>query len=67
MKNMTLQIKAARKKAGLTQAQMSVMFEIPIDTIKKWDSGNMDPPYWAEKLILEKLQQLAAEPIKEEK
>lgn len=32
-------IKSARIAAGLTQSEMSKRFEIPLDTIKKWDSG----------------------------
>ena len=51
-------IKSARIAAGLTQAEMSKRFEIPLDTIKKWDSGAYKPPEWAEKLLLEKLQEV---------
>lgn len=51
-------IKEYRLAAGLTQKQFSELFDppIPIDTIKKWDSGKMQPPEWAEGLIIEKLE-----------
>lgn len=49
-------IKSARIAAGLTQSEMSERFEIPLDTIKKWDAGAYKPPEWAAKLLLEKLQ-----------
>lgn len=51
-------IKSARLAAGLTQSEMSKRFEIPLDTIKKWDSGAYNPPEWAAKLLLEKLQEV---------
>lgn len=51
-------IKEYREAAGLTQKQFSELFNppIPIDTIKKWDSGQKSPPPWVEGLIVEKLQ-----------
>ena len=51
-------IKSARIADGLTQSEMSKRFEIPLDTIKKWDSGAYKPPEWAAKLLLEKLQEV---------
>lgn len=52
-------IKDYRESLGLTQKQFSELFNppIPIDTIKKWDSGKMSPPDWVEGLIIEKLKQ----------
>lgn len=51
-------IKECRLNYGLTQKQFSELFNppIPIDTIKKWDSGKMRPPDWVEGLIIEKLE-----------
>lgn len=51
-------IKEYRLNYGLTQKQFSELFNppIPIDTIKKWDSGKMRPPDWVEGLIIEKLE-----------
>lgn len=51
-------IKEYRQAAGLTQKQFSELFGIPIDVVKSWDSGRRRPPEWAEKLIIEKLEQM---------
>lgn len=53
-------IKDYRKKLGLTQKQFSELFNppIPINTIKKWDSGKMSPPDWVEGIIIEKLERM---------
>ena len=48
-------LKESRQAAGLTQAEFSKLFEIPLDTVKNWDTGRRKPPEWAEKLIIEKL------------
>lgn len=50
-------IKSARLSAGMTQAEMSEKYGIPIDTIKSWDCGRSYPQEWAETLLLEKLQE----------
>lgn len=50
-------IKTARLAAGMTQAEMSEKYGIPIDTIKAWDCGRSYPQEWAETLLLEKLQE----------
>lgn len=54
-----LPIKNARKKAGLTQKEMSKLLQIPIPTIEKWDRGLSSPPKWAEKLVIEKIEEYA--------
>ena len=54
-----MSIKEARIAAGLTQAQFSKIFEIPIDVVKSWDAGRRKPPTWAEKLIIEKLNKIS--------
>ena len=51
----------ARKKAGLTQQDMSDIFDIPKKEIAKWESGISTCPAWAEKLIIEKLEELFEE------
>lgn len=51
-------IKAARRAAGLTQEELSKQFGIPLSTIKRWDSGVSNPPAWAARLLIEKLEQL---------
>lgn len=53
-----MNIRECRKSAGLTQEELSKLFnpQIPIDTIKNWDSGRRKPTEWAEKLIIEKIK-----------
>lgn len=51
-------IRAAREKAGLSRAEMSRRFEIPIRTLENWEAGSRIPPAWAEKLIAEKLESM---------
>lgn len=53
-----MQIKEYRIAAGLTQEKFSKLFEIPLDTIKNWDSGRRKPPEWAEKLIIKELERM---------
>lgn len=55
---MEMTIKEARTLAGLSRAEMSRKFEIPIRTLENWESGVNHPPVWAEKLIIEKLEKL---------
>ena len=50
-----LTIKEARLTAGLTQKQMSDLFDIPLRTIESWESEVRKPPAYVEKLIVEKL------------
>lgn len=56
-----MRIKEKRIEMGLTQMQFSNIFGVPLSTVKKWDSDVMYPPVWAEKLILEKLEQMQKE------
>lgn len=48
-------IKDHRQASGLTQCEFSDLFEIPLDTVKNWDSGRRKPPNWVEKLIINEL------------
>lgn len=54
-----MNIKELRLELGLTQEKMSLLFDppIPLNTIKKWDSGISYPPAWVESLVLEKMRQ----------
>lgn len=52
-------IKEARLLAGLTQQQLSDLFEIPKRSIENWEAGDRKPPAYVEKLIVDKLQQIA--------
>jgi DNA-binding transcriptional regulator YiaG len=54
-------IKEAREQAGLSRAEMSRIFEIPIRTLEEWDAGRRTPPPYVEKLIIEKLQTISKE------
>lgn len=54
-------IKEAREQAGLSRAEMSRIFEIPIRTLEEWDAGRRTPPPYVEKLIVEKLQTISKE------
>lgn len=53
-----ISIKEKRIEIGLTQEQFSKLFEIPIDTVKNWDSGRREPPEWVEKLIIKELERM---------
>lgn len=50
-----MNIREARIAAGLTQAEMSRIFEIPTRTIEHWEAGTRKPPAYVERLIVEKL------------
>lgn len=54
-------IKEARRAAGLTQKQMSELFDIPTRTIESWEAGTRTPPSYVEKLITEKLLSIEEE------
>lgn len=55
-------IKDYRERAGISKAKMSRTFEIPIRTLENWESGVNQPSPWVEKLIIEKLISITAEP-----
>ena len=56
-----MNIKEARDQAGLSRAEMSRLFEIPIRTLEEWDAGRRTPPPYVEKLIIEKLETIRKE------
>lgn len=56
-----MNIKEAREEAGLSRAEMSRRFEIPVRTLEEWDAGRRTPPPYVEKLIVEKLETIAKE------
>ena len=51
-------IKAAREAAGLTQAEVFEALRIPMRTLQDWENERRTPPEWAERLIIEKLEQI---------
>lgn len=54
-----MNIKEARLNAGLTQARMSELLEIPKRTIGDWETGQRTPPIYVEKLIVRELERIA--------
>ncbi len=56
-----MSIKEAREQAGLSRAEMSRLFEIPVRTLEEWDAGRRTPPPYVEKLIIEKLERIEKE------
>lgn len=48
-------IKEAREQIGMSRAEMSRVFEIPIRTLEDWDAGKSSPPPYVQRLIIEKL------------
>ena len=54
-------IKDARLNAGLTQARMSELLEIPKRTIGDWETGTRKPPAYVENLIIRELERIATE------
>ena len=56
-----MNIKEAREQCGLSRAEMSRLFEIPVRTLEEWDAGRRTPPPYVEKLIVEKLQTIRKE------
>lgn len=53
--------KDARVAAGLTQQQAAEVLGVPYRTFQSWELGQRKPPEYVERLIIEKLQRLAAE------
>ena len=54
-------IKRARMLAGISQAQMSKLLDIPLRTIENWETGDRKPPAYVEKLVIEKLERMKSE------
>ena len=50
-----MNIKDARIQAGVSRAEMSRQFDIPIRTLEDWEWGARVPPPYVEKMIVEKL------------
>lgn len=54
-------IKKKREELGISRAELSRRLEIPMRTLQNWEIGENNPPKWAEKLILEKLENMKKE------
>jgi DNA-binding XRE family transcriptional regulator len=55
------EIKAARKRLGMTQQQLADTLGIPKRTIENWEGGVRTPPEWVMKLVLEKMESMKGE------
>lgn len=53
-----VELKIARKNAGLTQKAMSEQLEIPKRTIEDWERNIFEPAPWIQKLVLDKLKSI---------
>ena len=53
-----MNIKEARKAAGLTQAAAAEMIGVPKRTWEDWEGEKHNPPEYVKKLIIEKLLNL---------
>lgn len=51
-------IKEAREQSGLSRAEMSRLFEIPLRTLEDWETEKRTPPPYVKKLVIEKLQSI---------
>lgn len=49
-------IKEAREAKGITRAELARWLGIPKRTLENWDTGVNEPPEWAKKLIIEKIE-----------
>lgn len=45
-------LKNIRNKFGLTQSELSQIFDIPLRTIENWESGKRRPPDYVYNLIM---------------
>lgn len=44
-------IKEIRKAAGLSQGEFCKKYEIPVGTLRKWETGERKPPGYVLKLL----------------
>lgn len=54
-------IKEARKKAGLTQADVLHLIGVPIRTLTSYENNKNKPLPWVENLLVEKIMAIGAE------
>lgn len=59
MKMNESKIREAREKAGLSIKELADLLGAPYRTVQDWNAGRSKPVDWAERLILEKLENLA--------
>ena len=61
MENFAEHFKRARLAAGITQADMSKLMEIPLRTVESWEVGKRTPPPYVQRFILNELESIARE------
>ena len=54
-------IKEAREAKGISRVELSRRLGIPKRTLENWDAGTRKPPEWAERLIVEKIENMDKE------
>lgn len=59
-------IKEKRLEIGMSRAEMSRRFGIPLRTLENWDAGVNQPPEWVERLLLESLDRIKQDIQKEQ-
>lgn len=57
-------IKEARLKAGLSIKELAELLGAPYRTVQDWNAGRSKPVDWAQRLIIEKLECIAADKTK---
>lgn len=56
---MSNKLKEARISAGLTQAKMAELLDIPKRTIEDWEREVRTPPAYVERLVIAELKRIA--------
>lgn len=55
--------KRLRNELGLSQAKLSKVTKIPLDTIKSWESGRTIPAEYIQDMVIDRLKSMVAEKI----
>ena len=58
METFAIQLKNAKKTAGLTQQAMADLMLIPKRTIEDWERGKNTPPSYVQRFVLNELDSL---------
>lgn len=56
-----MDMKQARKVAGLSRSELSKYFGIPMATVDNWDYHEVLPPVWVERLLVNECLRIAEE------
>lgn len=58
MTEQTNPIREARIRAGLSIKELAELLGAPYRTVQEWNAGRSKPVEWAERLIIDKLENL---------